>query len=245
VAESVKYACNAFHATKVSFANEMGRLLRELGVDSREVMELFCSDTRLNISAEYLSPGFAFGGSCLPKDLRSLLYLARTNFLDLPLLSGTLSSNALAISSVIDRVVDTGVRSVALLGLSFKMLSDDLRESPYVVLAEALIGKGFDLRIYDPIVEPSKLIGTNLNYVTSKLPHLKRILSHDPETALAAADLALVGTSDPATLDALCAARPKFVVDLNGRLGDRVESLPGYEGISWDRSVPQMSPLPC
>ena len=131
---------------------------------------------------------------------------------------------------MIDRVVDTGVRSVALLGLSFKMLSDDLRESPYVVLAEALIGKGFDLRIYDPIVEPSKLIGTNLNYVTSKLPHLKRILSHDPETALAAADLALVGTSDPATLDALCAARPKFVIDLNGRLGDRVESLPGYEG---------------
>jgi len=245
VAEALKYACNAFHATKVSFANEIGRLFRELGVDSREVMEVFCSDTKLNVSAEYLFPGFAFGGSCLPKDLRSLLYLARTNFLDLPLLSGTLSTNALAISGVIDRVVESGVRSVALLGLSFKMLSDDLRESPYVVLAEALIGKGFDLRVYDPIVEPSKLIGTNRQYVNSRLPHLKRILSSDPAAALAGADLALVGTSDPATLDALCAARPKVIVDLNGRLGERVESLPGYEGVAWERSDPQMSSLSC
>ena len=245
VAESLKYACNAFHATKVSFANEMGRLLRELGVDSREVMSVFCSDTKLNLSAEYLSPGFAFGGSCLPKDLRSLLYLARMSFLDLPLLSGTLSTNALAINDVIDRVVESGVRSVALLGLSFKMSSDDLRESPYVVLAEALIGKGFDLRVYDPIVEPSKLIGANRQYVNSKLPHLKKILNSKPETALAGAELALVGTADQATLDAVCVASPKIILDLNGRLGEQVESLPGYDGVAWARSDPRMYSLSC
>jgi GDP-mannose 6-dehydrogenase len=245
VAESIKYACNAFHATKVSFANEMGRLLRELGVDSREVMKVFCSDTKLNISAEYLAPGFAFGGSCLPKDLRSLLYLARTSFLDLPLLSGVLSTNALAINCVIDRVVESGVRSVALFGLSFKSSSDDLRESPYVVLAEALIGKGYDLRVYDPIVEPSKLIGTNRQYVNSKLPHLKRILTSDPATALDGADLVLVGTTDKESLDAVCAARPAFILDLNGRLGERIESLPGYEGVAWERSAPQLAALPC
>ncbi len=169
-AEGLKYACNAYHATKVSFANELGRLFRLLGVDSREVMKLFCEDTKLNISTTYLSPGFAFGGSCLPKDLRSLLYLARMNSVDLPLLSGTLASNTLSVGDVVNRVLATDARSVALLGLSFKMDSDDLRESPYVDLAETLIGKGFDVRIYDPLVDTSKLVGANLNYVMSKLP---------------------------------------------------------------------------
>ena len=131
VAEALKYACNAFHATKVSFANEVSRLLRILGVDSREVMSIFCEDGVLNISPAYLRPGFAFGGSCLPKDLRSLLYLARVNGADLPLLAGTLDTNELVISEVVNRVVAHGARTVALLGLSFKMDTDDLRESPY------------------------------------------------------------------------------------------------------------------
>ncbi|MGH9088893.1 MAG: nucleotide sugar dehydrogenase, partial [Acidimicrobiales bacterium] len=143
-AEGLKYACNAFHATKIAFANELGRLFRELGVDSRQVMDMFCQDTKLNISDRYLSPGFAFGGSCLPKDLRSLLYLGRTRFIDLPLLSGTLATNHLSIDDVVNRVVATDARTIALLGLSFKMDSDDLRESPYVDLAETLLGKGFD-----------------------------------------------------------------------------------------------------
>ena len=176
-AEALKYACNAFHATKVSFANEVSRLFRLLGVDSREVMSLFCEDRVLNISPSYLSPGFAFGGSCLPKDLRSLLHLARMNGADLPLLAGTLATNELVISEVVDRVVASGARSVALLGLSFKMNTDDLRESPKVELAERFIGKGFSVRIYDPVVNPARLVGANLRQVESKLPHLGRLLA--------------------------------------------------------------------
>jgi GDP-mannose 6-dehydrogenase len=233
VAEALKYTCNAFHATKVSFANEMGRLLRRLGVDARDVMDLFCVDTKLNLSRAYLSPGFAFGGSCLPKDLRSLLYLARVNFLDLPLLSGTLATNELSVREVVDRVLATDAEKIAILGLSFKMHIDDLRESPYVSLAEALLGKGLDVRIYDPIVEPANLVGTNLQAVSSKLPHLRRVLTEDPSVALDGADLALVSTSDPAVMSALAVAPPPIVIDLSGRLGNGVEMLPGYEGAAW------------
>jgi GDP-mannose 6-dehydrogenase len=233
VAEALKYACNAFHATKVSFANEMGRLFRLLGVDAREVMDLFCDDTKLNISSQYLSPGFAFGGSCLPKDMRSLLYLARMNFLDLPLLSGTMATNALSVADVVNRVVGSDAHAIALLGLSFKMHSDDLRESPYVELAETLIGKGFDVRIYDPIVNPANLVGANRQFVNSKLPHLQRVLSSDPLVTLRGADLALVSSCHPAVVGALSLQPPKTIIDLSGRLGDEVEALPGYQGVAW------------
>ena len=232
-AEALKYACNAFHATKVSFANEAGRLLRLLGVDSREVLSLFCEDTTLNISPAYLRPGFAFGGSCLPKDLRSLLYLARTNGADLPLLAGTLTSNELVIREIVDRVVATDARTVGMVGLSFKSDTDDLRESPYVELAERLIGKGFDVRIYDPIVNPDRLIGANRRHVEARLPHLLRILVAAPEDAIEPADVVIVSSRDAAVVDALLAARPAKVIDLSGRLGAAVESLPGYEGAGW------------
>ena len=202
-AEALKYACNAFHATKISFANELGRIFGRLGVDSREVMALFCEDTLLNISPKYLRPGFAFGGSCLPKDLRSLLYLARTENIDIPLLSGTLTSNALSINEAIDRVVAGQGRRIALLGLSFKSGSDDLRESPYVDLAETLLGKGYDVRIHDPVLNPSSLVGSNRQYVESKLPHLKRILTDSPKEALIGADVALVSFSTPEIIEAL------------------------------------------
>jgi GDP-mannose 6-dehydrogenase len=233
VAEALKYACNAFHATKVSFANELGRLFRSLEVDAREVMDLLCVDTKLNLSAQYLSPGFAFGGSCLPKDLRTLLYLARVNFLDLPLLSGTLASNALSVRDVVDRVVASDGRSVAILGLSFKAHSDDLRESPYVDLAETLIGKGFDVRIYDPVVDPEHLVGANRDFVRSRLPHLRGALTPDPSVALKGADLALVSSSHPAVIAALSLAPPPTVVDLGGGLGPAIEALPGYHGVAW------------
>ena len=232
-AEALKYACNAFHATKVSFANEVARLFRLLGVDSREVMSLFCEDRVLNISPSYLSPGFAFGGSCLPKDLRSLLHLARMNGADLPLLAGTLATNELVISEVVDRVVACDGRSIALLGLSFKMNTDDLRESPKVELAERLIGKGLDVRIYDPVVNPARLVGANRRHVESKLPHLGRLLAHEPADALHGADVAIVSSSDRAVIDALVASPPRRLIDLCGRLGTDVESLPGYEGLSW------------
>ena len=233
VAEALKYACNAFHATKVSFANEVSRLFRLLGVDSREVMSLFCEDRVLNVSPAYLGPGFAFGGSCLPKDLRSLLHLARMNGADLPLLAGTLATNELVINQAVERVIDCDARTVALLGLSFKMNTDDLRESPNVELAERLIGKGFDVRIYDPIVNPARLIGANRRHVEAKLPHLGRLLADEPGEALRGADVAIVSSADRAVLDALLKSPPRHLIDLSGRLGSEVESLHGYEGLSW------------
>jgi GDP-mannose 6-dehydrogenase len=232
-AEALKYACNAFHATKVSFANELGRIFRRMDIDSREVMDLFCQDDQLNISSRYLRPGFAFGGSCLPKDLRSLLHLARMENVDLPLLAGTLATNRLSISDVVDRVIEDEGRSVAILGLSFKADSDDLRESPYVELAETLLGKGYEIRIYDPIVNPSTLIGANRDYVESRLPHLHRILADRPSEALAGAHVAIVSSSDAQVVDALVAAQPQRIIDLNGRLGSAVENLAGYEGVAW------------
>jgi GDP-mannose 6-dehydrogenase len=232
-AESLKYACNAFHAVKVTFANEVGRLLRTFGVDAREVMRLFCEDTKLNISPNYLAPGFAFGGSCLPKDLRSLLYLARMSSIDLPLLAAVLATNELSIGDVVSRVVASDVHHVAILGLSFKVDSDDLRESPYVDLAETLLGKGFDVRIFDPIVDPQKLVGANRRHLVSKLPHVQRTLRQDARAALEGAELALVGSNDPSIVDALVEAPPPKIIDLNGRLGRTVESLESYEGVAW------------
>lgn len=232
-AEALKYACNAFHATKVSFANEMSRLFRLLGADSREVMSLFCQDRILNISPSYLRPGFAFGGSCLPKDLRSLLHLARLSGADMPLLAGALASNELVISEVVSRVAASTARAVALLGLSFKAETDDLRESPNVEVAERLISKGFDVRIYDQVLNPARLVGANLRYANSKLPHLGRLLAQTPADALAGADIAVISSNDPVALRALLAAPPPRLIDLSGRLGAEVEALPGYEGIGW------------
>jgi GDP-mannose 6-dehydrogenase len=232
-AEALKYACNAFHATKVAFANEMARVFRPLGIDSREVMELFCQDQQLNISSSYLRPGFAFGGPCLPKDLRALLHLGRMNSVDLPLLSGTLSSNDVCFLRVVDRVIAGQGMTVAMLGLSFKASSDDLRESPNVRLAETLIGKGYELRIHDPVVNPSNLVGTNRRYVESKLPHLRRLLFDSPVEALDGAQTAIVSSSDASVVAALLAAAPSRTIDLTGRLGSAVEALPGYDGVGW------------
>ncbi len=232
-AEALKYACNAFHATKVSFANEMGRIFRPYGVDSREVMEIFCEDKILNISPTYLRPGFAFGGSCLPKDLRSLLHMARVNDLDVPLLAGTLRTNELVVRDVLDRILATPAKVVAMLGLSFKMDTDDLRESPNVELVERLIGKGFEVRIFDPIINPGRLVGANLRYVEARLPHLGRLLASTPEEALQGSDVAVVATTDPGVLAALRGAPPERIMDLSGRLGVELERAPGYEGVGW------------
>jgi GDP-mannose 6-dehydrogenase len=232
-AEGLKYACNAFHATKVSFANELARLYRSLGVDARDVMELFCEDERLNISARYLRPGFAFGGSCLPKDLRSLLYMGRMNSIEMPLLTGTLLSNELTVRDIAKRVVASGARTVALIGLSFKTQTDDLRESPNVELAEVLVGKGIIVRIFDPVIQPSRLIGTNRHYVESKLPHLRQLLTDSPTEVLDGADAAIVSSAEEDVIAALVAARPSVLIDLSGRLGAAVEAMPGYEGAGW------------
>jgi len=232
-AEALKFACNAFHATKVSFANEMARLFHHFDVDAREVMDLFCQDDQLNISSTYLRPGFAFGGSCLPKDLRALLYLGRMSSVDLPQLAGTLASNRVSVNDVVDRVVASDAHRVALLGLSFKMLTDDLRESPNVELAEILVGKGFDLRIYDPIVNPARLVGANRRYIDSRLPHLGRLLSKSAADALAGADLAIISTRDANVIEAVLRDPPRCLIDLNGALPREIEDLPCYEGVAW------------
>ena len=231
-AEALKYACNAFHATKVSFANELARVLRPSGVDSREVMEIFCLDTKLNLSPTYLRPGFAYGGSCLPKDLRSLLHLARMNGVDAPLLVGTEVTNELVVRDVVERVIDTGKRHVALLGLSFKAGTDDLRESPSVDLAERLLGKGFDVRIYDPIINPAKLVGANLRHVEERL-HLSPLLARTPQEALEGAEVVLVATAGPDVTEALQEAAPEHLIDLSGRLDLAIERMPGYSGVGW------------
>jgi GDP-mannose 6-dehydrogenase len=238
-AESIKYACNAFHALKVSFANELSRLYRLLGVDARQVMDVFVQDHQLNISSAYLRPGFAFGGSCLPKDLRSLLHLARMSSVALPVLEATLASNEMVVRDVADRVLrwveasDEENRRVALLGLSFKHQTDDLRESPNVALAEMLIGKGLEVRIHDPVVNPIQLRGANLRYVQSRLPHLHRVLHDTASEALEGAQVAVISTAEPDVVSAVVHAKPPVAIDLHGRLGAELEALDGYQGVGW------------
>jgi len=177
----VKYASNAFHALKVVFANEMGSLARQLSVDGRELMEIFCQDTKLNISDRYLQPGFAFGGSCLPKDLRALLAESQRRNLKLPVLESVLPSNELRLRACIRLVTDLGKRKVGLVGLSFKAGTDDLRESPAVEFAEALLGKGYELRIVEPTISPGSIYGSNLRFIEQSIPHIWKLLTTDFE----------------------------------------------------------------
>lgn len=173
----VKYVCNLFHALKVSFANEIGQLSESLNVDGRRVMEIACMDTKLNISAAYMKPGFAFGGSCLPKDLRAVMAESRLRGLTLPVIQGVLPSNKAHLQSCIDSVLSLGKRSIGLFGLTFKEDTDDLRESPAVELAEALIGKGMDVRIYEPSISKETIHGTNLSYIERNIPHIWKLLT--------------------------------------------------------------------
>ncbi len=190
----VKYSCNAFHALKIDFANEIGILAREFGADGQEVMRLLCKDTRLNISPAYLRPGFAFGGSCLPKDVRALARFAQKHAIDTALLNSIVPSNDAHIQRAVKRVRETGCRRVGLVGLSFKAGTDDLRESPFVILAENLLGRGFDLKIFDPGVHLTRLVGRNLAYVDVHLPHLAALLVDSPADLCRHAELLIFGT---------------------------------------------------
>jgi GDP-mannose 6-dehydrogenase len=232
-AEAVKYASNAFHATKVAFANEMSRALAASGVDTRTVMEIFATDTRLNISPAYLRPGFSFGGSCLPKDVRALIRRAQLDGEGVPLLAAALESNQIHTRRAVQRVLDTGAQRIALLGLSFKDDTDDLRESPLVELAEILLGKGLALRIFDRSVRPAALHGSNEAHVLNHLPHLDRLLTATPGDAIAEADVVVIGTSDAESVQAVIAADPARVIDVHGRLPREIEALAGYRGLAW------------
>ena len=197
----VKYACNAFHAVKVAFANEIGALARELGADGHVVMDLLCRDTKLNISPAYLRPGFAFGGSCLPKDLRALVRCAELHAVRLPMLSAVLPSNEEHLERAVRLIRDRGVRRIGMAGLSFKAGTDDLRESPQVALAEILVGKGYDLRIWDPHVQVTRLRGQNRAYIDRHLPHLAALLVETPEQLLEHAELLVLATGVADQLD--------------------------------------------
>lgn len=192
-ASMVKYASNAYHALKVAFANEIGTICHGLDIDSHRVMDVFSQDKTLNISAAYLRPGFAFGGSCLPKDLRALMHEARHRDLDTPLISSILPSNKLQIQRAVGVIVSIGKRKIAMLGLSFKPGTDDLRESPLVRLAETLIGKGFDLQIYDEEVSLSNLYGRNREYIEQVLPHINDLLRTGLKEVVREAEVLIVG----------------------------------------------------
>ncbi len=234
VAEMTKYADNAFHGLKISFANELGAICRALGLDSHRVMDAFLADRKLNISPAYLRPGFAFGGSCLPKDLRGLVYAARQADVSVPLLSHILPSNEEHLRRAFDLVAATGRRRVGLFGLSFKPGTDDLRESPLVELAERLLGKGYDLRIYDANVTMSRLIGANRDYIEGRLPHLGQLLTNSADDVLAHAEVCVVGCKDPAVLTALDRAGDRTIIDLV-RLPDAEarRARPEYVGLGW------------
>ena len=234
VAEMIKYTSNSWHAVKVVFANEIGNLCKRLNVDSHEVMDIFCQDDKLNLSAYYLKPGFAFGGSCLPKDVRALQYRAKEMDLEMPLISSVLSSNHLQIQHAIDRIVDTGRKKVGLLGFSFKANTDDLRESPMVILAEALLGKGYELRIYDRNVSIARLVGANKQYINEQIPHLSRHLCESIDEVIEQSDVIVVGNPSPEFSDAVTRCRPdQQVIDLVRIPLDFSKVKAQYDGICW------------
>lgn len=233
VAEMVKYAANTWHAVKIGFANEIGRLAKAFGVDGRDVMDLLVQDTKLNISPAYMKPGFAYGGSCLPKDLGSLLYHARELNVPVPVLSALPVSNDIQIEIAAQEAARIGARKVAVLGLAFKPGTDDLRESPAVRLIKKLLGEGFDIKVYDKAVHQARLLGTNLAYLRTNLPHFERLLTATPEEALAGADAAIVTYNDRTFTDALQAAGPGlFVLDLAGLYKEPPGGM-AYHGIAW------------
>ncbi len=233
VAEMVKYTDNAWHALKVGFANEIGNIAKELAIDSHEVMEIFCQDTKLNLSPYYLKPGFAFGGSCLPKDLRALTYAAKHMDLDVPILNSVLESNRVQVQRGLDFITAGGGRKVGVLGLSFKAGTDDLRESPMVEVVETLIGKGYDLRLFDRNVKLNWLMGANREYVESRIPHIARLMVDGVDGVLDHADVVVIGNDAPEFRDV--AGRLKD----HQRLVDLVRAVDGaslgerYLGICW------------
>ncbi|HEX4252861.1 MAG TPA: nucleotide sugar dehydrogenase [Pseudonocardia sp.] len=234
-AEMIKYVDNSYHALKVAFGNEIGVICRSVGVDSHSVIDVFMADTKLNISPAYLRPGFAFGGSCLPKDLRALVHTARRRDLDTPLLASVLPSNEAHIRRALDLVTSSGRRKVGIFGLSFKAGTDDLRESALVELAERLLGKGYQVKIYDSTVALSRLTGANRDYLAEHLPHIERLLTDDIDQVLEHAEVCIAGSAEPAIAGAMSKAGPdRLVVDLV-RLPDAAERRedPAYVGISW------------
>jgi len=233
-AEMLKYTCNMFHTLKVTFANEVGRLCQASGVNSHEVMDLACRDTHLNISTAYLRPGFAFGGSCLSKDLQAMLYMAKSSDVVAPMLAGILPSNQLHIEHAIDMVLATGKKTIGMIGLSFKSGTDDLRESPLVVMAERFIGKGLNLCIYDPEVNLSRLVGVNKRFIEESIPHIASLMTESCEDLVEGAEVIIVGLNDKALLDMLYqkTREQHLILDLV-KIPHREKLRGQYQGLCW------------
>jgi len=233
-AEMIKYASNAWHALKVCFANEIGNVCKRVGIDSHDVMDIFCRDAKLNLSSYYLKPGFAFGGSCLPKDVRALQYRAKELDLDAPVLGSILRSNQLQIQQALEAVTDTGRKNVGLLGFSFKAGTDDLRESPIVILAEALLGKGHHLRIYDKNVSLARLVGANKAYIDQQIPHLAALLCGTIDEVIDHSEVIVVGNAAPEFGEALARCRPdQIVIDLVRVPHNAARLVADYRGLCW------------
>jgi GDP-mannose 6-dehydrogenase len=232
-AEMLKYVNNSFHGLKVAFANEIGMICKRLGIDSHEVMDLFCMDTRLNLSSYYLKPGFAFGGACLPKDIRALKYKSKMLDCESMIINSILRSNDNQIDKALRMIFASGKKKVGLLGLAFKSSTDDLRESPLVTLAETLIGKGYELKIYDKNVSLAKLTGANKAYIEKEIPHIESLLATSVDEVFNFSDVIVIGSKDPdieyiATMDT-----DKIVIDLVRIVDDLSEAGGNYRGLCW------------
>ena len=231
-AELLKYIDNVWHALKVGFGNEIGRLCKELELDGQAIMEMFCKDTKLNISSTYLMPGFAFGGSCLPKDLRAITHRARTLDVEIPIINAILQSNQLHIERSIDMVLGQNHKKIGIMGFSFKAGTDDLRESPVVELIERLLGKGCDLKIYDKNVQIAKLVGANRDYIVKHIPHIARLMVETIPEVIDHAEVIVIGNGDPAFANLKDLLKPgQITIDLVGSAHD--SSIDLYEGICW------------
>ena len=232
-AEMVKYVDNNFHALKITFANEIGRLCKRLGMDSHEVMDIFMQDTKLNISRAYLKPGFAFGGSCLPKDLRAVNYLAKMLDVETPLLSSIIPSNNVHIINAIKEIIALGKKKIGIAGFSFKEGTDDLRESPLVEVIETLIGKGFDLKLYDKNVSLARLMGANKEYINDRIPHIASLMVDSLDDLLKDRDVIVIGNASPEFKGLLARGEERPVIFDLVRIGDAPHGRTNYRGICW------------
>ncbi len=231
-AEIMKYINNTYHALKISFANEVGNICSEIGIDSHEVMEIFCKDRQLNISSYYFKPGFAYGGSCLPKDLKGLQTLAHDLYLETPVIESISKTNEIQIQRAIELIYKYRDKKLGFLGLSFKAGTDDLRNSPAVTVIESLLGKGCNINIYDKNINLSLLTGTNKEFINSKIPHLATLLTDNPETLIAESDVIIINNKENEFIRLLENAGNKIIIDL-ARLDDSLLLRDNYFGINW------------